>query len=59
MRPAQAQAGAMSGDPLDRRAYPDEDISDAKADNDRRKHHYVLELVRHFSSFMCGLLVSA
>jgi hypothetical protein len=47
----------MSGNSLNHRACPDEDIRDAKTDNDRRKHHHVLKLVRHFSSFMCSLLV--
>jgi hypothetical protein len=46
----------MSGNSLDRRAYADKDVRDAKADDDRREHHYVLELVRHSSSFMCDLL---
>jgi len=57
VRPAQAQKSSMSGNPLNHRAYTDENVRDAKTNNDRRKHHHMLELVRHFSSFMCGLLV--
>ena len=47
----------MSGNPLNDRTYADENVCDAKTDNDRRKHHHMLELVCHFNSFACGLFV--
>jgi hypothetical protein len=54
MRPAQAQAGSMSGNPLNHRAYPDENVRDAKTDNDRRKHHHMLKLIVHSNASAAG-----
>src|ERR1700730_15138966 len=54
MRPAQAQAGSMAGIPLNRRAHPDENVGDAKTDDDRRKHHHVLKLIVHSNASEAG-----
>ncbi len=48
----------MSGNALDGRAYPDEDIGDAKTDNDRRKHHHMLELIVHWSALGANEFIS-
>ena len=45
----------MAGNPLNHRAYADENVGDAKTDDDRRKHHHVLKLIIHKSSVAIGL----
>ncbi len=41
----------MAAEPIDRRADAHEDVRNAEADDDRREHHHVLELVSH-SNFL-------